>query len=107
MIEGFIEAINAGQIFAVDWQSITEMLGEDMKRTHVCTIYRNDGAFPPKQEICSRQLTEEHICEILQRANIRFMAETYKDSEPYLPIETRFFSSMKTKSAPWIEKAIV
>lgn len=103
MIEKYIEAINAGQIVSVDWRSIEETLGEDAKRTHSCSIHVNDGSFPTKEEVCADQLTEVQIVEILQQTSVRFMAETYKDGIPYMPIETRYFSSVKPISGPWIE----
>lgn len=103
MIEKYIEAINAGQIVSVDWRSIEETLGEDAKRTHSCSIHVNDGSFPTKEEVCADQLTEVQIVEILQQTSVRFMAETYKDGIPYMPIEARYFSSMEPVSGPWIE----
>ena len=103
MIEKYIEAINAGQIVSVDWRSIKEMLGEEAKRTHTCYIHVNDGSFPPKEEVCADQLTEEEIAKILRQTNVRFMAETYKDGIPYMPIETRYFSSVESTSGPWIK----
>ncbi len=102
MTQKYVEAINAGQIMSVDWRSIEEMLGEDAERTHTCSIHANDGAFPPKGEMHTDQLTEEQIAEVLQQTNVRFMAETHKNGIPYLPIETRFFSSIKPVSGPWM-----
>lgn len=103
MTQKYVEAINAGQIMSVDWRSIEEMLGEDAERTHTCSIHADDGAFPPKGETHTDQLTEEQIAEVLQQTNVRFMAETHKNGIPYLPIETRFFSSIKPVFGPWIE----
>lgn len=102
-VEKYIEAINAGKIISVNWRSIEEMLGENAGRTHACSIYTDDGAFPPKGETYTDQLTEEQIAEVLHQTNVRFMAETHKDGVPYLPIETRYFSSTKPVSGPWIE----
>ena len=103
MTKKYVEAINAGHVMSVDWRSIEELPGEDAKRTHSCSIHVNDGSFPPKEEVYADQLTEEQIVEILRQANVRFMAETYKDGIPYMPIETRYFSSVKPVSGPWIE----
>ena len=103
MVEKYIEAINAGKIISVNWRSIEEMLGENAGRTHACSIYTDDGAFPPEGETYTDQLTEEQIAEVLHQTNVRFMAETHKDGVPYLPIETRYFSSTKPVSGPWIE----
>lgn len=103
MTKKYVEAINAGQIMSVDWRFIEEMLGEDAGRTHTCSVHVDDGAFPPKGETYTGQLAEEQIAEVLQQTNVRFMAETHKDGILYLPIETRFFSSIKPVSGPWIE----
>lgn len=103
MTKKYVEAINAGQIMSVDWRSIEEMLGEDARRTHTSSIHANDGAFPPKDETNTDQLTEEQIADVFQQTSVRFMAETHKDGVPYLPIEIRYFSSTKPVSGPWIE----
>lgn len=103
MIEKYVEAINAGKILSVDWRSIEDMLGENIERLHTCAIYTDDGSFPPKNETYSNQFTEEQICEILKQADTQFMAETYKDGVPYLPIEHRYFSALKPTSGPWIQ----
>ena len=103
MIEKYIEAISAGQVMAVDWRTIKDMLGEEPQRTHTCTIFRDSGSFPPQEKVFSDQIAEEQIDDILHQAGVRFMAESYKDGKPYLPIETRYFSSVKLAAGPWIK----
>ncbi len=101
MPEKFIEALECGNIVAIDWSSIEEMLGEKPARLHTCSICINEDCFPPKGTY-STSLTEEQIKEILHRGNIQYMAETYKQRTFCQSIEARFFATAKPLVGPWI-----
>lgn len=102
MIEQYIDALNNGKIISVDWNAIEEMLGENPKRLHSCSICTNDDCFPPK-ETYSDTLSEDQLQNVLQHINVQYMAELHKDGLPYQPITVRYFSLVKPLSdGPWV-----
>ena len=102
MVEKYVKALTDGNIVAVNWSSIQEMLGEKANRRHECSICAIGDAFPPKPQD-SDQLTETQIAEVIRMSNVQFMADVHKDGLPFLPIEVRYFSCVAPKSGPWYE----
>ena len=100
MVEKYVKALTDGYIIAVNWSSIEEMLGEQADRLHECSICPIEDGFPPKPQ-STDQLTEDQIAEVLRRSNVKFMADTFKDGLPFLPIEIRYFSCATPKTGPW------
>lgn len=98
MTDKFILAISEGQIVSVDWRGIQEMLGEEPKREHDCSICSN-GSFPP-EPMETFQMTEEQISDALSKSPSLYMAEVFPSGKLYMPPEKRFFSACP-HDGPW------
>ena len=101
MVDKYIQALSDGKIVSVDWHTIQEMLGEDENRLHACSICENGDVFPPNA-VETTELNESQICEILSKARVGFMAETYTGNSPLMSIKMRFFSNAKPTTGPWM-----
>lgn len=102
-MQEYIDALENGKILSVDWSSIEEMLGENPKRKHTCSICEPEITFPPSS-IKTTTFTEEEICTLLNLAEVCFMSDLHQDNIPWKPIKVRYFSCVKPEVGLWMER---